>query len=99
MTIARIQPFCSKYNINIGIYKQNEKRILPRTITEKTKALFICHKNHFCVIWTSDGVNFSKAVEEIELNFKTINNKVTDINVNKFTEYKFNPKKVESSIK
>ena len=36
MTLARIQPFCSKYNINIGCYKQNEKRqILPTTITEK----------------------------------------------------------------
>ena len=40
MTIARIQPFCSKNNIDIGIYKQNEKRILPRTITEKSKALY-----------------------------------------------------------
>ena len=52
MTIARIQPFCSKNNIDIGIYKQIEKRILPRTITEKSKALFF-YKNHFCVIWNS----------------------------------------------
>ena len=92
MTLARIQPFCKKNNIDIGIYKQNEKRILPRTVTDKSKALFL-YKNHFCVIWISNAINFSKAVEEIELNFKTINNKVTDINVNKFTEYKFNPKK------
>ena len=56
------------------------------------------HNNHFCVIWCSDKINLSKAVEEIELNFKYINNKVSDINVNKFTEYEFNPKKVESQL-
>ena len=60
---------------------------------QKTTKLYILHNNHFCVIWKSDKINLSKAIEEIELNFKTINNKVTDINVNKFTEYKFNPKK------
>ena len=26
MTLARIQPLCSKYNINIGYYKQDKKR-------------------------------------------------------------------------
>ena len=97
MTLARIQPFCKKYNINIGIYKQNEKRILPRTITEKSKGLYL-HKNHFCVIWISNGINFSKAVEELELNFKYVNNKVTDDNVTKFKEYKFNPNKVDSQL-
>ena len=56
------------------------------------------HNNHFCVIWISNGINFSKAVEELELNFKYVNNKVTDANVNKFKEYKFNPKKVDSQL-
>ena len=82
---------------------------MPRTITEKDKALYL-HNNHFCVIWKSDlrsgpanswasvKVNFSKAIEELELNFKYVNNKVTDANVTKFKEYKFNPKKVDSQL-
>ena len=95
--LARIQPFCKKYNIDIGIYKQNEKRILPRAITEKNKGLYL-HNNHFCVIWVSEGINLLKATEEVELNFKYINNKVTDANVNKFKEYKFDPKKIDSQL-
>ena len=40
-----------------------------------------------------------EATEEVELNFKYINNKVSsDVNVNKFKEYKFNPKKVDSQL-
>ena len=41
LTLARIQPFCKKYNINIGYYKRNERKILPRTITENDKALYL----------------------------------------------------------
>ena len=48
MTSARIQPFCKKYNINIGCF--DTTRINPRILTQTDTALFICN-NHFCLIW------------------------------------------------
>ena len=43
MTSARNQPFCRKYNINIGCL--DGKRINPRNIRERNTSLFI-HSNH-----------------------------------------------------
>ena len=80
------------------IINRNERKILPKNILQKEDKLLYLYKNHFCVLWISNGINFSKAVEELELNFKYVNNKVTDANVNKFTEYKFNPKKIDSQL-
>ena len=34
ITSAKIQPFCRKNNLNLGIYNQNQKSILPNIITE-----------------------------------------------------------------
>ena len=64
MTLARIQRFCKKYNNNIECYKLEKRQIFPTTITEKKKALYL-YKNYFCVIWVSNGINFSKTAEEI----------------------------------
>ena len=89
MTSARIQPFVTKYGIDIGIF--NGKEITPRTIKERRKCLYL-YKNQFCVIW---GISLAKATKEVETNFKYINNTVTDSNVKNHKEYKFNPKKVE----
>ena len=61
MTSARIQPFCRKYNINIGSF--DGTRTNPRNITQRNTALKI-HINHFCLNWKSDGVNFDKAIKE-----------------------------------
>ena len=47
MTSARIQPFCKKYNINIGCF--DGARINPRNITQRDTSLFI-YNNHFCLI-------------------------------------------------
>ena len=60
MTSARIQPFCRKYNINIGCF--DGTRINPRNITQKNTALKI-HNNQFCLIWKSDGISFDKAIK------------------------------------
>ena len=57
MTIARIQPFCKNYNINIGCF--NGKEVYPKDIAERNKALCI-HKNHFCLIWKSETISSSK---------------------------------------
>ena len=53
LTSAKIQPFCRKYNINLGIYNKKQQSILPKTITERRICLLI-HENHFCVIWKTN---------------------------------------------
>ena len=59
MTTGRIQPFCKKYNINIGYF--NGKEIWPRTVTQRDTALKI-HNNHFCLIWKSDRISFNQVI-------------------------------------
>ena len=49
MTSAKIQPFCKKYGINLGVYNKNQQETLPRSVTERRLCLII-HENHFCVI-------------------------------------------------
>ena len=44
MTSARIQPFCKKYNINIGCFDGH--RINLRNLTQRNTSLFI-YNNHF----------------------------------------------------
>ena len=44
-TSARIQPFCRKYNINMGCF--DGTRIYPRNLTQRNTSLFI-YNNHFC---------------------------------------------------
>ena len=62
MASARIQPFCWKYNINIGYY--DAFRICHRNITQRNIALKI-HRN-FCLIWESNGISFNKAIKELK---------------------------------
>ena len=79
-TSARIQPFCRKHNINIGCF--DGKKINPRSITEKDSALKK-HDNHFCLIWKSQGVSFTTAIEnESKPIFKVFDNVITDKHVN-----------------
>ena len=79
MTTARIQPFCKKYNINIGYF--NGKEIWPRTVTQRNIALKV-HNNHFCLIWKSNGSSFNQIIEnELKPNFKVVDNVVSDKHV------------------
>ena len=55
MTSAKIQPFCKKYNINLGVYNINQQEILPRTVTERRICLYI-HENHLCLIWKTKKI-------------------------------------------
>ena len=96
MTSARIQPFCRKYNINIGCF--DGMRINPRNITQRNTALKI-HNNHFCLIWKSDNVSFNQVIEdELKPNFKVVDNVVSDKHVESFIKYEYNPKKVKSPL-
>ena len=92
---SRIQPFCKKYNINIGCF--DEKRINPRNITHRNKSLFI-YNNHFCLIWKSNGTSFNQAIEELTTNHKVSDNLISDKHAKSFVKYEYDRKKVQSPL-
>ena len=92
MTLARIQPFVKKNGIEIEYF--NGKEVLPRSVKERKKCLYL-HNNHFCCIW---GDSLKKAVEELQVNFKLVNNFVNCYFVNKYVEYNFKPNTIESQL-
>ena len=95
MTSARIQPFCKKYSINIGC--SDGTRINPRNLSQRDISLFV-YNNHFCLIWKSNGISFSQAIEELKNNFKVVDNVISDKHVKSFIQYEYNPKKVKSPL-
>ena len=95
LTSARIQPFCRKYNINIGCF--DGTRINPRNLTQRNTSLFI-YNSHFCLIWKSDGISFDKAIKELKDNFEAVDNVISDKHVKSFIKYEYNPKKVKSPL-
>ena len=78
MTKARIQPFCRANNINIGYFDGDG--IYPRSVTNRDSALYL-YKNHFCLIWKSQGVSFNQAIQDLKINFKIVDNYITEENV------------------
>ena len=56
------------------------------------------YNNHFCLIWKSHGVSFNQAITELKDNFKTVDNFITEENVNSHFEYIYKPKKNESHL-
>ena len=95
MTSARIQPFCKKYNLNIGSF--DGTRINPRNLTQRKTSLFI-YNNHFCLIWESDGISFEKAITELKDIFKAVDNVISDKHVKIFLKYEYNPEKFKSLL-
>ena len=82
MTSARIQPFCEKYNINIGCF--DGTRINPRNLTQRDTSLFI-YNNHFCLLWKSNCISFNQVIEnELKPNFKVVDNVISDKHVKSF---------------
>ena len=88
MTTAKVQPFCKKQIINLGVYNPKQQEILPRSVTERRICLFI-HKNHFFVIWKRKKTNFTDAIKELENNFEYQPNHITDNILKQVVEYKF----------
>ena len=78
MTFRRIQQFCRKYNINIAFF--NGKEVCLKNNTEKNIASKL-HKKHFCLIWKSNGISFSKKIEELKNNFKIVDSVISDKNM------------------
>ena len=90
MTSARIQPICRKYNNNIGCF--DETRIYPGNITQRDTALKI-HNNHFCLIWKSEVISFDKAIKVLKVNFKLVDNIISDKHVKVLLNMNTNLKK------
>ena len=96
MTSARIQPFCKKYNINIGCF--DGTRINPRNLTQRITSLFI-YNNHFCLIWKSNINSFNQVIEnELKPNTKLVDDVISDKHVKGFIKYDHKPKKVKSPL-
>ena len=86
MTSAKIQPFCRKYNSNLGVYNKKQRSILPKTITERRICLLI-HNNQFCVIRKKNQSSLPDAIEEMENNFKYEETQINDDILQQFIEY------------
>ena len=56
------------------------------------------YKNHFSLIWNSQGFSFNKAREDIKLNFKVVDNVTSDKHVKNFIIYEHKPKKIQSQL-
>ena len=95
MTSARIQPFCRKYNINIGCV--DGTRLNPRNLTQRNTALKI-HSIHFSLIWKSNGIHFDKTIKELKDNFEVVDNVISDKLVKTFIKYDYKPKKIKSPL-
>ena len=94
MTSVKVQPFCRKYNINIGCF--DGTRINPGNITQRNTLK--THENHFCLIWKSDGISFNKAIKEVKDISKVVDIIISDKHVEKFFKHEHNPKKVKSPL-
>ena len=89
MSRCRIPEFCERYKIDIGIYDLNSKRILPRTVKQRDKCVYI-QKNHYCVIWKNNRKDsLLNGVEEIENNFRYVKNKINENNLKQRIVYRF----------
>ena len=95
MTKARIQPFCRANNVNLRYW--DGERVFPRLVTDRNNALFL-YNNHFCLIWQSEGVSFSQAIQEFKNNFKIVDNYMTEENVKSHFEYIYKPQKTECHL-
>ena len=95
MTKATIQPFCRANNINLGYY--DDDGAFPRTVTKRNSALYL-KKNHFCLIWKSQGVSFNQTIQDLKDNFKIVDNYITEENVKSHFKYEYKPKKIESHL-
>ena len=95
MTKARIQPFCRANSSNLGYF--DGIRVFPRTVIERNIALYV-YNIHSCLIWKSENVSFNQTTKEWKENLKTVDNYITEENVNSYFKYDFIPKKIESHL-
>ena len=74
MTECRTPKFCERYKVDIGIYDLKSRRTILKNVKRKDICVYI-HKNHYCVIWKKIRKDsLLNGAEEIERNFKHIEN-------------------------
>ena len=56
------------------------------------------YNDHYCIIWKSNDISFNQAIEELKLNFKIVDNVISDKHVVKFIKYEYTSKKVHSAL-
>ena len=95
MTSARTQPVCKINNIITGCF--DGCRACPGKNTERKIALDM-YKIFFCLISKSNFVSFKKAIEEFKLNFKVVDNVISDKHDKGFIKYEYKLKKVEPRL-
>ena len=83
MTSARNQPFCRKYNNNVGYY--DGYTVYPRKITKRI--IPIKMHNRFCSIWKSDCISFNQAKKYLKDNFNVVGSVISDKHVKSFVKY------------
>ena len=89
MTCCRIPEFCKRYKINMGIYKPESKRNLPRSVKQRDKCLYI-HRNHYCVTWQKNRRDsLLIGIKQIDRVFKYIKNIISEINLTQRIRYRF----------
>ena len=49
------------------------------------------YKNHFSLIWKPQGVGFNKAIEELKLKFKIVDNIISDTQVKSYNKVEHKP--------
>ena len=89
MTRCSIPEFSERCKIDIGMNDDESKKILPRTVKRKDKCVYN-HKNHYCVIWEKNKKDaLLNGVEEIDRNFKNVENKINENKLQQRIRYNF----------
>ena len=95
-TSARMQPFCRKYNFNIGCF--DGTRTNPRNLTPRNTSFFILN-NPSCFIWKSNGISFIQVIkDESKTNFDVVDNVIADKHVKSFVKNDYHPEQVQSPL-
>ena len=81
----------STISIKCGCFEG--KKSNPRNITEKNISLFTSN-NHFCLIWESNTIIFNQAIEELKLNFKVVDNVISDKHIKSPIKFEYDRKKI-----
>ena len=84
-----------KLGIEFGYYNEEENH--PRNFFKRDEGLYL-YNTLFCLLWKSQSVSFSQAIQEFETNFKIVDIYITEENVNSHFIYEFIPKKIESQL-
>ena len=98
MLKARVSLFCKRVGIDIGFWSREDRRIMPRSCTERSKCLYL-HKQHYCVIWkNTDNDSLINAAKEVEDNFQYIRNRINNNNLKNVIKYSFPFKEKHSEL-